>query len=727
MSKYAKPVLTVVVAAALGVVIAAPSAFFLPPEWQPGASWLVWSVTLVATGLGSLRTITGYSLLDVFARRRQSANIKLLLLRELEANQERLRDLRRGRVTLIQEASHVGRRSWGLKRPLSGHEYSQFRDHGVVLSFPSYIVDRFRQYYSALEIMNRQFPSLSPGERSVIAREFIGALREARQLGAQLIGFLREPPLTRADLWLLIGAAGLLVADTATVTAITASLWAVVPPPPNVVPEILGCSALLVVCGSCLLAFLGVRRFAALPVRLRLASLGAITGLLLMTLAGAIGWAVWQLQPPQDIIVLVTAIQGPEPERYRISENILGNLREGLSNTKNVRIEYRPQGVSEAEGSEAARALGTRPLGSRNDATIVIWGWYAPSPTHVQVEVHFELLRQPLSIARVDIDTGKARTYAITELDSFSLQVELSEEMTLLTALVAGMAHYEMQNYEAAEQSLTIAVSQVEASAGSSARQPALFYRAYARYAQGLYAAAITDLNEVIRVDPTFDVAYNNRGAAHAHLGQYEHAIADLNEAIRLDPHYSWPHYNRGFVCHVLGDYEQAITDYTEAIRLDPRHAWAWCNRGVAHAELGQYEEAIADLTETVRLDPNDAWAYDNRGLAHYYLGEYQQAVADFTQAVRVDPNLACAYSNRGSAYVRLGQYQQAIVDLTRAIRLDRNLASAYYNRGLAHRKLGQYQEAIIDFQSYLQLAPPDDEPYRRRSEQYIDQMREQQ
>ena len=105
-------------------------------------------------------------------------------------------------------------------------------------------------------------------------------------------------------------------------------------------------------------------------------------------------------------------------------------------------------------------------------------------------------------------------------------------------------------------------------------------------------------------------------------------------------------------------------------------------------------------------------------------MGEYQKAIADYAEAIRLDPNFPKAYNNRGAAYLDLGEYEDAIADHTEALRIDRNYYPAYHGRGLAYHDLGDYEQAIADFESYLGLAPPDDEPRRARAQRLIDEMR---
>ena len=73
-------------------------------------------------------------------------------------------------------------------------------------------------------------------------------------------------------------------------------------------------------------------------------------------------------------------------------------------------------------------------------------------------------------------------------------------------------------------------------------------------------------------------------------MQDYGRAIEDLDNAIRLNPSYSEAFVNRGLAYAHQREHERAIADFTMAIRLDPRNAAAYTNRGVAYTAKGERE-----------------------------------------------------------------------------------------------------------------------------------------
>jgi tetratricopeptide (TPR) repeat protein len=72
------------------------------------------------------------------------------------------------------------------------------------------------------------------------------------------------------------------------------------------------------------------------------------------------------------------------------------------------------------------------------------------------------------------------------------------------------------------------------------------------------------------------------------YMQNYSRAIEDLDNAIRLNPSYSEAFVNRSLAYAHQREHERAIADFTEAIWLEPRNADAYTNRGVAYAAKGR-------------------------------------------------------------------------------------------------------------------------------------------
>ena len=144
----------------------------------------------------------------------------------------------------------------------------------------------------------------------------------------------------------------------------------------------------------------------------------------------------------------------------------------------------------------------------------------------------------------------------------------------------------------------------------------AYFNRAIVYENLGIFANAIQDYTETIRLRPGFIMAYHYRGIARFRMEDLDGALADYNRALELGTHLqtdiatakalglnaSALYFNRAVVFQKKGDNESAIADYTETIRIDPASAKAYYNRAVAKMALSQWDDASSDLRIASRL-----------------------------------------------------------------------------------------------------------------------------
>ena len=226
----------------------------------------------------------------------------------------------------------------------------------------------------------------------------------------------------------------------------------------------------------------------------------------------------------------------------------------------------------------------------------------------------------------------------------------------------------------------------------------AWFSVGYLLYISGQKLDEVIEVNaHVIRLNPDFVGAYNNRGLGYYRLGRHNDAIADFNTAIQLKHDYVEAYNNRGASKNALGLHSEAITDYNEAIKLKHDYAKAYNNRGVSKNALGLYDGAITDLDEAIRLKPDFATAYNNRGVSKHRSGLHVEAITDYNEAIRLKSDYAVAYNNRGVSKSTLGLHNEAITDFDEAIRLKSDYVQAYINRDIAINALRLKNEASQD------------------------------
>jgi tetratricopeptide (TPR) repeat protein len=146
--------------------------------------------------------------------------------------------------------------------------------------------------------------------------------------------------------------------------------------------------------------------------------------------------------------------------------------------------------------------------------------------------------------------------------------------------------------------------------------------------------------------------------------------LADLDQAIRLDPTY-WPAYtDRGSFWLKQKDYARAIADLDKAIELRPDATVNYELRGDVHSAQGHFRDAIQDYTNGLHFRPGDYHCLLGRGSAFIAIHDYHSAMTDLNGAIGAEPTLPAAFRLRASAYREMGDPDHAETDEAEANRL---------------------------------------------------------
>jgi predicted O-linked N-acetylglucosamine transferase (SPINDLY family) len=188
------------------------------------------------------------------------------------------------------------------------------------------------------------------------------------------------------------------------------------------------------------------------------------------------------------------------------------------------------------------------------------------------------------------------------------------------------------------------------------------------------YAEAVRLIDIVVKHNPKFDAAHNNRGNALKEMKRFDEALASYDRAIVLKPDNFDALNNRGVVLYELRRLEEALASYDRAIALKPAHAEAFSNRGVVLNELRRFNEAIASYDQAIALNRDYADAFNNRGTAFYEAERYEEALASYDRTIALKPDDAEALQNHGNTLSKLKRFDLAVVSYDRAFALKPNL-----------------------------------------------------
>jgi tetratricopeptide (TPR) repeat protein len=163
-------------------------------------------------------------------------------------------------------------------------------------------------------------------------------------------------------------------------------------------------------------------------------------------------------------------------------------------------------------------------------------------------------------------------------------------------------------------------------------------------------------------------LAYRGRATAYSAKRVFALAVLDFDEALKLSPRDPALYGGRGWALFELGQYDRAIADHSEQLRLNPRSDAARNNRGLAHLRKGEPAAALADFEEAIKINPRNLHARTNRGFVLAKQRKLDEAIADYSEVLRIDPEYLLAYSNRAHAYEEKGAIDLALADYKQVI-----------------------------------------------------------
>jgi len=206
--------------------------------------------------------------------------------------------------------------------------------------------------------------------------------------------------------------------------------------------------------------------------------------------------------------------------------------------------------------------------------------------------------------------------------------------------------------------------------------------QAYELYLQGRdlylkneFMAAVPLLDEAVRLDANFALAW-------AHLGRARNAAASFKFRGR-DLHLS-----------AQAAYEQALT-------LNPELTEAVIFKANLLTDTGRVEEAVPLLRHSLEANPNNAEAHWELGYAYRFAGMLSESIGECEKARAIDPLVKSA-SSAFNSYLYTGQYEKFLASLPAG---DDNAFLVFY-KGLGHYYLRNWKNAATDFDHAYETDP---------------------
>lgn len=191
----------------------------------------------------------------------------------------------------------------------------------------------------------------------------------------------------------------------------------------------------------------------------------------------------------------------------------------------------------------------------------------------------------------------------------------------------------------------------------------ALFYRGNVYSGADQYKKAIEDYTAAITIAPAAAM-YMKRALAYTAIFDLHKAITDMDQVLKLNPHNIGALQFRAKCFGKLKMNADALKDQSECIALQPRAPFFYYTRATTYKAMHQYQKAADDYSTIIKSMADDDEAYARRAECQVLLGKYDAAISDLTKVIKIDPKGARPYLlERASVYEKINKHSLALQD----------------------------------------------------------------
>ncbi len=255
----------------------------------------------------------------------------------------------------------------------------------------------------------------------------------------------------------------------------------------------------------------------------------------------------------------------------------------------------------------------------------------------------------------------------------------------------------------------------------------ALLGRAQVFSRRKAFGAALADLAQALKSDPTQWRAWDLTALIYEQQDKYPEAVDAFTKALAIYPNDTFAMSQRAGLYGDMGDKDKARADAEATLQIDPANAEAVRVLALLTLQDKKRDEAKALVQKAIDANPDDVDLYDvmimiDENCAGLTGAQCRAAKADavavYDKIIALKPT-AESYAFRAQDRP-LTDIQGKLDDLTMAIQLDPNDTTAYLVRAATYLYTKDYAKALADTNQAITLDPKDEQGYYIRAQVYL-------
>jgi tetratricopeptide (TPR) repeat protein len=217
---------------------------------------------------------------------------------------------------------------------------------------------------------------------------------------------------------------------------------------------------------------------------------------------------------------------------------------------------------------------------------------------------------------------------------------------------------------------------------------------------------AVAKLDQAIKANPDFSLAYSLLGDIYRESKEYEKSAKAYTKATELNPFSFNDFFSLGTVYQEMQRWAEAAMAYVKACELRPDDLPANVKAATCYNQMKDYDKAEEYAMAAKQLSPDDVEVQKVLGDVYGGKQDYGQAINAYRRALELEGNRPEIMLPLAKAYLMTGHAAPAKELLTQVVKLEPENGKAYQYLGYSNLQEGNYDASI---ESYLTALTLDD------------------
>ena len=146
---------------------------------------------------------------------------------------------------------------------------------------------------------------------------------------------------------------------------------------------------------------------------------------------------------------------------------------------------------------------------------------------------------------------------------------------------------------------------------------------------------------------PPEQVRLVNLGMEMIRQQKYQEALEQSERVLKLNKSYDKAWDLQGDALRGLKRFSEAVASYDKALEINPLDAFLWSKKALALTDLARYEEAIRSFERALDINPTNSRLWALKGDSLFALKRCNEARSSYDKALEIDPKLNLTLEER--------------------------------------------------------------------------------